>query len=146
MALDIESFLSRSWTLDLAQVLTQLHEHLRGGRGACVGACIIDETTGLLRYAAIGNTVFRRFGASETRLVSQSGTLGNLMRTVKEQRITLHPGDAALLYTDGISDRFAQRDVPALFGHSPATLAATVVRHFGKDHDDATCIVLRCAT
>jgi serine phosphatase RsbU (regulator of sigma subunit) len=94
-------------------------------------------------YAGIGNTVIRRFGSAETRLVSQDGVLGQNMRTPHQQSLQLEPGDLVLLYTDGVSDRFSTDDYPALDYHSVEEVSRNVVQRFGKSHDDAACVAVR---
>ena len=100
----IDTFLSRYGSRDVVGTMTHLHQHLRGTRGAAVGLCAIDTTTGRVDYAGIGNTAMRHFGAAETRLVSQDGVLGQNMRTPRPQHLQLEPGDLVVLYTDAFID------------------------------------------
>ena len=58
----------------------------------------------------IGNTVFRRFGEVETRLVSRDGTVGGTMRTPVEETLQLSDGDVIVMSTDGVD-----------FSHFPAS-------------------------
>ena len=51
----------------MSGLMTRLHQHLKGTRGAAVGLCAIDAAAGRIDYAGIGNTVMRRFGKVETR-------------------------------------------------------------------------------
>jgi negative regulator of sigma-B (phosphoserine phosphatase) len=139
----IEAYLERYSSSDVLGVMGRLHQHLRGTRGAAVGLCWIDATTGQVDYAGIGNTAIRRFGATETRLVSQDGVLGQNMRTPLLQSIQLAPDELIVLYTDGVSDRFSSVDYPSLLRHSPEEVARNIVKRFGKGHDDAGCIAVR---
>jgi len=139
----IDAYLARYGTSDVSGVMTRLHQHLKGTRGAAVGLCAIDATTGCTEYAGIGNTAMRRFGKAETRLVSQDGVLGQNMRTPRPQTLQLEPGDLIVLYTDGVSDRFTLDDYPGALRHAPKEVASNIVQRFGKDHDDATCIAVR---
>ncbi len=139
----IDAYLSRYGTSDVTGLMTRLHQHLRGTRGAVVGLCAIDAATGRTDYAGIGNTVMRRFGKTETRLVSQDGVLGQNMRTPRPQTLQLEPGDMIVLYTDGVSDRFTSDDYPGVLHHAPQEVASNIVQRFGKDHDDAACIAVR---
>jgi negative regulator of sigma-B (phosphoserine phosphatase) len=139
----IEAYLARYGTSDVSGLMTRLHQHLKGTRGAVAGLCAIDAATGRINYAGIGNTVLRRFGKAETRLVSQDGVLGQNMRTPLPQTLQLDPGDLIVLYTDGVSDRFTSDDYPGVLHHTPKEVASNIVQRFGKDHDDAACIAVR---
>lgn len=124
-------------------LLRSLHEVLKGTRGAAAGVAVLDTATGLLRYAGVGNTVIRRFGAGSDRLVSADGIVGGSMRAPREQRMTLCPGDTVIMYSDGVRDRFELRDYPQLLLQDAETIARTVIRLFARDHDDAACIAVR---
>lgn len=143
LALEIERFLENNWGDALLDLMNLLHEQIRGSRGAAAGLSLLDCRTGVLRYVGIGNTVLRRFGANEIRLVSRAGIIGGSKRTAREESMTLVPGDVVLLYTDGVKDRFQLCDYPELVHHDAQTIARTVLRLFGKKEDDATCVVLR---
>ena len=143
VAADSEKFLLAHWHESVTDCMERLHQHLAGSRGAGAGLCLVDRRSGLLRYSGIGNTVIRRFGSNEVRLLSRAGILGGSRRTPKEEQVTLVPGDVVLLYTDGVKDRFDLRDYPQLLHHTAESIARTVIQRFGKDHDDATCIALR---
>jgi negative regulator of sigma-B (phosphoserine phosphatase) len=139
----IDAYLARYGSADVSGLMTRLHQHLKGTRGAAVGLCAIDAAAGRVDYAGIGNTVMRRFGEVETRLVSQDGVLGQNMRTPLHQTLQLNPGDLIVLYTDGVSDRFTSDDYPGVLRHAPKEVASNIVQRFGKNHDDAACIAVR---
>jgi len=139
----IDAYLTHYGTSDVSGLMTRLHQHLKGSRGAAVGLCAIDATTGRIDYAGIGNTTMRHFGKTETRLVSQDGVLGQNMRTPLHQTLQLEPGDLIVLYTDGVSDRFTSDDYPGVLRHTPKEVANNIVQRFGKDYDDAACIAVR---
>lgn len=139
----IEAYLARYSTPDVSGLMTRLHQHLKGTRGAALGLCAVDTTTGCIQYVGIGNTVLRRFGHEETRLVSRDGVLGQNMRTPLLQNLQLQPGDTIVLYTDGVSDRFTSADYPGVLRHPPQQVTETIIQRFGKDHDDAACIAVR---
>lgn len=145
VAVEIEDFLTTHWDDSVLGLMDLLHARLQGSRGAAAGLCLVDSRTGLLRYTGTGNTVIRRFGADETRLLSRPGIVGGNRRSTREEQMTLAPGDVVLLYTDGVKDRFALDDYPQLLHEDADRVARTVVRRFGKAHDDAACIVLRCS-
>ena len=139
----IDAYLSRYGSSDVAGVMQNLHQHLKGTRGAAVGLCAINTLSGHAVYVGIGNTAIRHFGERETRLVSQDGVVGQNMRTPRPQSLQLESGDLIVLYTDGVSDRFSLEDYPGVLRHPPQEVAGNIVQRFGKDHDDAGCIVVR---
>jgi negative regulator of sigma-B (phosphoserine phosphatase) len=139
----IDAYLDRYASSDVTGLMMRLHQHLKGSRGAAIGFCAIDTQKGRVDYAGIGNTVFRRFGKTETRLVSQDGVVGQNMRTPRPQALQLEPGDTIVLYTDGVSDRFTSDDYPGVLRHAPKEVAGNIVERFGKGHDDAACICVR---
>jgi negative regulator of sigma-B (phosphoserine phosphatase) len=141
----IHPYLEQYATLDVAALMQRLHQHLRGTRGAAVGLCAIDRATHKMDYVGIGNTAIRRFGTSETRLVSKEGVVGQNMRSPLLQTVALHPGDLVLLYTDGVSDHFGAADYPGVRSHAPEEIVQTVLDRYGKDHDDSACIAIRYA-
>jgi serine phosphatase RsbU (regulator of sigma subunit) len=140
----IDAYLARFASFNLAGVMTGLHQHLKGTRGAAVGLCTIDSETSCLTYLGVGNTAIRRFGKTETRLVSLEGVLGQNMRTPRPQNLQLEAGDVVVLYTDGVSDRFTSEDYPSVLHQSAQEVTNNIVQRFGKDHDDAACIAVRC--
>jgi phosphoserine phosphatase RsbX len=139
----IDDYLSRYGSRDVALVMRHLHQHIKGSRGAAAGLCAIDSVSGSVEYVGIGNTAIRRLGKTETRLVSQDGVLGQNMRTPLLQSFRLEPGEVIVLYTDGVSDRFSPGDYPSVLHHPVQEVARNIVQRFGKDHDDAACIVVR---
>lgn len=142
LACQIETWLETHASGDVAGVMERLHQRLKGTRGAVAGLCFVTDG-GKLHYAGTGNTAVRRFGSSETRLVSRDGVLGQSMRTPHPQSLELAPDDVVLLHTDGVSERFGLEEYPAMLHHETPLVARSVVRRFAKDHDDATCIALR---
>ena len=145
LALKIEGYLSRYASSDVGGLIQRLHVHLKGSRGAAVGLCAIDADAGRLTYVGTGNTVVRRFGGTDTRLVSQDGVLGQNMRTPRPQTLELESGDLVVLYTDGVKDRFTSDDYAGVFRHAPKDVVRNIVERFGKDHDDSACIAVRFA-
>ena len=61
----------------------------------------------------------------------------------KSQSFAIGPGDVLVLFTDGVKERFELQDYPQLRYEGAKTIARTIVTRYGKDHDDAGCVVLR---
>jgi phosphoserine phosphatase RsbX len=143
LALRMQEHLVANASGNVVNMLSRLHRTYRGSRGAAVGLCLIEPADGRLQYAGIGNTVIRRFGESESRLVSRDGIVGGMMRTPVEETMGLSDGDVIVMYTDGVRAHFDPAGCLRLRTDTPYALAANIVHQFGKSHDDASCVVLR---
>ena len=143
IATQIAAFFKKCRPGDAGRIMHRLHGTIKGTLGAAVGLCLIDTELGTLEYAGTGNTVFRRFGNEDTRLVSREGIVGINMRTPRIQGFTLSDRDLILMYTDGISDKFRFDPIGSTQHRRTSIIANMLVSEFGKGYDDAGCIALR---
>jgi negative regulator of sigma-B (phosphoserine phosphatase) len=143
VSVSISEFLNRQNRSDLCRLLADLDQFLRGTRGAAAGLAHLDQASGRLRYAGIGNTVIRKIGPEPSRLVSSDGTLGYISRRPREEDLDVGGQDVILLHTDGIYEHFDLKQYPGIARDSAKAIAQNIVRLFGKPHDDATCIALK---
>jgi len=143
LAVKIRAFLENEWQDDVSGTLMRLHEAIRGSIGAAAGLASMDLISGKLRYTGVGNTVIRKFGDSSMRLPSTDGVIGSRMRSPREYELQLGESDVLTFYSDGIKDRFELAEYPQLIYESSRTVARKIVRNYGKQFDDATCLVAR---
>lgn len=143
LASDMSAFLHEQARFDVSKLMTRTHEHVRGRRGAAVSLCSLELETGRLRFVGVGNTAVRCVGQAEMALTGQDGTVGSLLPRLREEELVLSDGDVLLLTTDGVSSHFCPDTLAGLFRDPPATLSRTIVQRYGKQHDDAACLVLR---
>ncbi len=144
VATQVESILRSEDTDDLAALVQTLHRRLKGGPGAVMIAGVLDTESLAFTFVQIGDSHGRIFGPRRRSLVGEAGMLGHAIRTPNVRSETLSAADTLVLCTDGISERY---DLSEIQGHRtiPAdALARRIVEQFGKDHDDATCLVVRC--
>jgi anti-sigma regulatory factor (Ser/Thr protein kinase) len=133
-----------SWSEDLVTTMAGLDQHLSGTEGAAAGFATFDTRTRELRYVGVGNVTLRPMGARDVRFQYVEGTLGARMRKPREQAIRMEMGEVALMFSDGVTERLRVDDYPQLRYEQVQTVARTIVERFGKTHDDASCIALRC--
>ncbi|NCF64938.1 MAG: SpoIIE family protein phosphatase [Chloroflexi bacterium] len=143
IAVQIRTFLDAEWQEDVVSTLLGLHEAIRGSIGAAVGLASLDLASGKLRYTGVGNTVIRKFGTRSIRLPSTEGVVGSRMRSPREQKLQLDETEVLTFYSDGIKDRFELSEYPQLIYESSRSVARKIVRNYGKQYDDATCLVVR---
>jgi len=138
-----KKFLENNYHRDLTVIMKSLHEHLKGTRGAVAGLCLLDLTSGELKYVGVGNITVRIFGFNTHRIIPRPGIIGYAMRTIREERTKLHHNDVLLLYTDGVKEHFELGDYPEILQDDTGTIAKNIISKFGKNNDDAACIALR---
>ena len=143
LAVICRDFLEKNYKQDLIETMKAFHEHIKGSRGAVAGLCLLDISSGLLKYVGMGDTTARKFGTNPRRLISNDGIIGYIIKTPKEETLELDDGDVFVLYTDGVKEHFGLEDYPGLLKDDAKTIATHIIEQFGKVEDDATCIVVR---
>jgi anti-sigma regulatory factor (Ser/Thr protein kinase) len=135
---------------DVVAHLRELHDATVGTVGAAVGLAVLDSRSDGLRYLAVGNVRAAVVGRHRFTGVSRDGVLGRRWPTPFVQDTRLHPDDLVLLWTDGLpstlsADLAAAHDDHGrpLVTRDVAVIADRLVAGFGKDHDDAACLVAR---
>ena len=142
VAITCEDFLEKHHRWDLVKLTKELHQHIKGSRGAVVGLCLLDMETGRVECVGAGNIGIKKFGSHIARIILGDGIVGYMMPTPKVMKMNLDDGDVLVLYTDGITDHFDLEDYPGLLEDDAKTIASGIINRFGKKHDDALCIVL----
>ena len=143
-----KDYLEKYWSQDVCQTLQQLHHHLKGSLGAAVGLGAMDLATARFAYTGIGNTTIRilrrRDGESNSpRLYSAEGIVGSYIPHPVEQTAILDSADLILMYSDGVQEDFSLQNYPSIFTDDVMTISRKIVRKYGKNYDDATCIALK---
>jgi serine/threonine protein phosphatase PrpC len=126
-----------------ARLLDRLDRALKGSVGAAAGVARVELASQRLVFAGVGNVVARVLGREEIRFVSAHGILGQRFRTPPERSVRLEAQDLLVMHSDGISDRFDSNVLPELSFAPAATIAALLLSRYGKQHDDASCLVAR---
>ncbi len=137
----IKDFLDAHWRPELTLLLDQLHARLRGGIGAAICLAHVALGSGALRCVGIGNVRAWILGSVDLRFVNRDGVLGQHYRTPVVQEAQLKPGDKLIFTSDGMQERLFTQCDRAELARDPDSLAAYLLRHYGKIHDDASCLV-----
>ena len=124
--------------LSVGQLLLRLHQELRPTRGAAVGLMKVDQE-GRGEFCGIGNIEVQALNGTPPSLFCLAGIVGHNLRTSKVMPVAMKPGDIYCLMSDGVSTR---GNLKACLPGPPETVARRIVEHWGKDHDDATAVIL----
>lgn len=124
--------------LAVGPLLLRVHQELKTTRGAALGLLKIDEQ-GAGEFCGIGNIEVQALNGQPPSIFCLAGIVGHNMRTSKVMAVTMKPGDIYCLMSDGISTR---GNLKGCLPGSPEAVARRIVDHWGKDHDDATAVVV----
>ncbi len=140
---EIRSFILRHATSRLVELMTKLHERLRGTLGAAVSLLFLDLQGSGLSHCAVGNTAAMRVVGKAWRPISKVGVVGFRVQNLLEESTELSNGDVILLMTDGVAERMARQYVVENASLSSSVIAQGLVATSGRAFDDASCVVLK---
>ncbi|HEX9945255.1 MAG TPA: SpoIIE family protein phosphatase [Thermoanaerobaculia bacterium] len=124
--------------LSVDAILRRCHQELRVTRGAAVGLLKVDDS-GEGEFCGIGNIEVQALHGRLPSVFCLAGIVGHNVRASKVMPVAMKPGDIYCLMSDGISTR---GNFKSCLPGAPETVARRIVEHWGKDHDDATAVVL----
>jgi len=143
VALLAKNYLENNYENELIELMNGLHEHLKGTRGAVAAMCHLDIFTGELTYVGIGNITVRIFGSKPIRFIPKDGVIGYIMTNPKKYTTKLYPEDTVLMYSDGVKEHFNVFECEGLLKKDAEDIAIDILKTFGKENDDESCIVLK---
>lgn len=138
---------SRSDAHPLPRMMEDIHGALRATRGAAVAVAEIDSSSRRVSYVGVGNisaTIVRSSGT--TSLVSQNGTAGAQIRTLKEFSYEWTSDAALVMQSDGVKTQWHLDRYLGLAGRHPGLVAGVLFRDFQRPTDDSTVVVLRAVS
>ena len=94
-------------------------------------------------YAGVGNIAGRLLGEPGARsMASQPGIVGHNLPRVREISLDASAGQAVVLHSDGLTEKWDLSGLPGVISQGPAVLAAALMRDAGVHRDDAGVLVL----
>jgi phosphoserine phosphatase RsbX len=127
--------------LPLGALIWQCHRALAHTRGAAMTVISLLHATLALTYAGVGNVQLYAATLEPVRPVPRPGVVGGpAFRTVRESSFKLHHGDMVVMASDGISTALDPTRYRSLCAQAAAD---AIMRDLAKEHDDASCAVLR---
>lgn len=139
-----EKILSEFPDLPLQDLIQRSHVALHSTRGAVIGILRLDSQKNQIDYIGVGNIGVQVYSRQTIKPISKNGILGFRLPALLELHYSYDPGDVFVLYSDGVSSRFAldsQIDI-----RQPAQkIAEQILALYGKTSDDATVLVIKTA-
>ena len=126
------------------EVIGEVHQALRGTRGAAVAVARIEPDQRRVLFCGVGNIAAALIDpASKTSLTSLPGIVGHQMRALRTFTYPLPTGGGLVMHSDGLSERWTTDALPEFLQHTPLTIAGQLLRHAGAHRDDAGIVVAK---
>ena len=119
------------------------NEALQSTRGAAIGIAVIDEESGVLTYAGVGNTRALIVKEEVVQLSSTRGIVGGAFKKFTPIQLSLLPGHLVIMYTDGLPEVFDVFKYGRILTESAQHLAQQILRDWGSAKDDAAVLIYR---
>lgn len=129
--------------LSLGELVDRCHRALIGTRGVVASFLKLRTSPMEAEFIGVGNIVTRLLrgrAAAHGHFVSRPGVLGGSFRRAQIERAAFVPGDTFIAHSDGISSRF---DAAPFSRMTAQAMADAILEKHGKNHDDASCVVIR---
>ena len=128
----------------LQELVQRSHVALHSTRGAVIGLLRLDIQGYKVSYVGVGNIGAQVYSRQTIKPISKNGILGFRLPALLEMHYTYDPGDIFVLYSDGVSSRFAL-DGKIDIRQPPQRIAEQILELYGKYTDDATVVVIKTA-
>lgn len=125
--------------LSVGAILQRCHQELKSTRGAAVGLLKVEEEGGKGEFCGIGNIEVQALSGQAPSVFCLAGIVGHNLRASKVMPIAMKAGDIYCLMSDGVSSR---GNLKSCLPGTPDAVARRIVESWGKDHDDATAVVV----
>ncbi len=116
-------------------------------RGAVMAVAQLDQGTGAIDFASVGNILTHVVRFRKARLFTGSsfvlGMATPSAKRISAERVPIDRDEVLVMCSDGISSRATLEARPDLLRAPPITIAQHVLETFGQDRDDATVLVAR---
>lgn len=126
----------------LNMIMNAAHKACQGTRGAVIGLLRLDLAAHTADYVGVGNIGIYVVSQHVIKPLSRNGIVGYRMPNLHEQHAAYDAGDTFILFSDGISLKFA--DAPLMHeALEPQPMAERILHEFGKTIDDATVVIVK---
>lgn len=127
---------------DPVELVRRSHVALHGTRGAVLALLTFNLTARSVSFVGVGNIGIHAYSALPIKPISKNGIVGHNLPHLLKLAYSYNSGDTFVLYSDGISSRFALGSNLDL-SLDPQRLAEVILQQHGKHSDDATVLVVR---
>lgn len=140
-----KAFVAEHSNKELDWIMRELHTFLEGTPGAVASLVRLNKESGGLLYCSIGNIGMKILNSEHLKsLKGQEGIIGYSIPTPRIFSARLQNNDTLIIYSDGLKDNgFGSGIWRRHMARDAKNTAINMLRAFGKDDDDRSCLVLK---
>ncbi len=139
----VAACIAKNFEKDLAVLVGELHDSIRGSRGLVGAFCRLTLKKRLLEYISIGNIGIRIVGRKHQRILPQQGIIGYTIKPPVKTAVALNADDLIIMYTDGVKDHFDIAECKGFLDKDAKTVSKNILKMFNKRNDDAAVLAVR---
>jgi len=137
---------TRQRYLATSDALQAVHDGVRHTRGAAGAVLAVNREKHTAKYSGVGNNSCAFLNADGTRqAVSSNGTLGHMVRHIREYAYPFNDDASFVMYSDGLTSHWSFDQYQGLRQRHPTVIAAVLYRDVTRHRDDVTVLVGRPA-
>jgi anti-sigma regulatory factor (Ser/Thr protein kinase) len=142
-----QSYAAQHWEESFVTLFRGVSNSCHGTRGVVMTALRIDTDTDRATLAGIGNVEALLSGFDGPRMLVRRGILGTNPPTPATAELHMQPPAVAVLHSDGIARAGGwDGELSRCLQEGAHPSAQRLLRERGREHDDATVLVVTCRT
>jgi len=137
------AYVAAHLTDPLSELFAGCNTELNHSRGVVMGVAVIDERTGMLQYAGIGNIRAKLVNDKTSCLNYGYGIVGGGYKKLTVEKHSMNPGDLLILYTDGVKELISLAEYENNLRNDVEKLARKILLDWKHSRDDAAVLVYK---
>ena len=145
-AIEAEEFVLKNLDLPLKEMFEGCNKAIGHTRGVALGIGLVDPAENKLTFAGVNNTRMRAIGARSRKslqMSSDAGIIGGGFRYLSPHTVDFNPGDCAIMFTDGVSDRMDVSRYNVARRKDLDRWAVDILDDWERTNDDRTVLICR---
>lgn len=137
-----KGYVERHFDRPLESIFEGTERACRGTRGVVMALARFDWVADTVTVGSVGNINYTVDGPSELSIVPRRGVLGSNGPSPVVTTVEWAPESRLALFSDGVGSHWQWADHADVRGEPATVVARELLGRLGKDHDDATVVVV----
>ncbi|MEA5387866.1 SpoIIE family protein phosphatase [Haloarculaceae archaeon H-GB11] len=141
-AMAAKGYVERHYDNSIQSIFSGAERACRGTRGVVMALARFDWDEETVTFGSVGNINYKIDGGGDVRLITRRGVVGGNGPDPAVTSTEWRPDYRLALFSDGATSHWEWQDYSRLHGKPATVIARGLLNDLGKDHDDATVLVV----